>query len=91
MANYRVVIAVDRNIAKRVYTDILGLICQSMKKQFQQRNFKAGVVEGIEAVTKHLIQHFPYQDGDKDDLSNKSVFLYLSGNFLEINDLNYHK
>ncbi len=75
LADRRVEITVDRNIAKRVDTETLRLICQCMEKQFQQRNFKAGVVEGIEAVTKHLVQHFPYQNGDKDELSNKPVIL----------------
>ena len=40
-----------------------------------QKNYEAGVVSGIEAVTKHLMKHFPASNAGQNELSNKPVVM----------------
>lgn len=46
-------------------------IAQSMSAHFKEGNFRDGIIFGIRAVGKELIEHFPKTAGDIDELSNE--------------------
>ena len=59
LADRAVEIVADRGIFSRVEPGEWGRICRQMEASFRQKNYQAGVVTGIQAVTQQLIQHFP--------------------------------
>jgi uncharacterized membrane protein len=59
LADRAVEIVADRGIFSRVDPGEWGRICRQMEASFKQKNYKTGVVTGIQAVTQQLIQHFP--------------------------------
>ena len=50
-------------------------ICHSMEHAFKQADYERGVVSGIQAVTQHLMQHFPASGAGPNELPNKAVTL----------------
>ncbi len=49
--------------------------CRQMEAEFKDANYKGGVVSGIQAVTQHLIKHFPAVGGNRNELPNTAVVL----------------
>ena len=45
-----------------------------METAFKQSNCEGGVVSGVQAVTQHLVRHFPADDRPN-DLSDRPVAL----------------
>jgi uncharacterized membrane protein len=50
-------------------------VCRQMEAAFKQSNFEGGVVAGVQAVTGHLKQHFPFDIHDGNELPDKPVVL----------------
>ena len=59
LADREVEIIADRAAHAKVGIDGWQHICRAMEIAFKQANFEAGVLLGIEAITQHLISHFP--------------------------------
>lgn len=43
----------------------------TMQEQFKKGNFKQGIIEGVLKAGEELKEHFPWQTGDEDELSNE--------------------
>jgi uncharacterized membrane protein len=59
LADRAVEIVADRGIHARVGTEEWRKVCHQMEAAFKQSNFQSGVVNGVQAVTQHLVRHFP--------------------------------
>lgn len=61
----------DKGINEKVSDDFWDCTKDVMAKQFQNANFKQGLIDGILNAGAQLQKHFPYQDDDTDELSNE--------------------
>jgi uncharacterized membrane protein len=59
LADHAVEIVADRGIHTKVGAQAWGQVCRQMEAAFQQSNFEGGVIQGVQALTQHLRQHFP--------------------------------
>jgi uncharacterized membrane protein len=59
LADRAVEIVADRGIYSKVESREWDSICRTMEASFKKKQYEAGVVTGIQAVTQHLIEHFP--------------------------------
>lgn len=75
LADHAVEIVADRGIDAKVGSQAWRTICQQMEAAFRQSNFEAGVLSGVEAVTLHLVQHFPANGHNRNELSDAPVLL----------------
>jgi len=75
LADRDVEIVADRGIHSKVGPEEWESICRRMEMAFKQANFEGGVVGGIQAVTQHLIKHFPASGANQNELSDKPVVL----------------
>ena len=75
LADRAVEIVADRAIYARVDSQEWRKVCRQMEIAFGQSNFEGGVVSGVQAVTRHLKQHFPSDDRDRNELPDKTVVL----------------
>jgi len=46
-----------------------------METAFKQGNYQGGVISGIQAVTQHLMKHFPASGVGQNELPDKPVVL----------------
>jgi uncharacterized membrane protein len=75
LADRAVEIVADRGIHAKVGEAEWARICHQMEAAFSQKNFRGGMLAGIESVTQHLKAHFPASIGDQNELSNRPVVL----------------
>ncbi len=75
LADRDVEIVADRGIHEKVGAREWERICRTMETAFKQENYEGGVVGGIQAVTQHLIRHFPASGADQNELPDKPVVL----------------
>lgn len=75
LADRDVEIVADRGIHSKVGSREWESICRRMEMAFKQANYEGGVVGGIQAVTQHLIKHFPASAADQNELPDKPVVL----------------
>ena len=75
LADRAVEIVADRGIDAKVDAQEWSKACRQMEAAFRQSDFEGGVVSGVQAVTRHLKQHFPSDSHDRNELSNKPVVL----------------
>ncbi len=79
LADQDVEIVSDRAAHAKIGSDAWRTICSIMEVSFKHGNFEAGVLLGIEAVTQHLILHFPRRNFDAiepNELPNAPVVLH---------------
>jgi uncharacterized membrane protein len=62
LADRAVEIVADRGIHAKVGADEWRKVCHQMETAFKQSNYEGGVVSGVQAVTQHLVSHFPADD-----------------------------
>ena len=75
LADRDVEIVADRGIHAKVGSQEWEKICRTMETAFKRGDYEGGVVGGIQAVTRHLVGHFPaYTDG-RNELPDKPVVL----------------
>lgn len=48
--------------------------CADLETAFQQSNYEGGVISGVQAVTQHLVRHFPADDRGN-ELPDRPVIL----------------
>ena len=75
LADRDVEIVADRGIHAKVGSQEWEKICRKMETAFKQANYEGGVVSGIQAVTRHLVEHFPTVGDDRNELPDKPVVL----------------
>ena len=75
LADRDVEIVADRGIHAKVGSREWESICRTMETAFSQANYEGGVVSGIQAVTQHLMQHFPASGAGENELPDKPVVL----------------
>lgn len=75
LADRAVEIVADRGIDAKVSSQEWNKICQQMETAFRQSNFEGGVVSGVQAVTQHLVAHFPAGGHNGNELPDKPVLL----------------
>jgi uncharacterized membrane protein len=75
LADRDVEILADRGIDALVGPKEWEKICRAMESEFGNGHFEAGVVKGIEAVTRHLARHFPKASGGSNELPDAPVVM----------------
>jgi uncharacterized membrane protein len=75
LADRKVEIVADRGIDARVGAAGWEKICAEMERDFKAGNFEAGVIQGIEAVSRELAVHFPPHRGDENELPDAPVVM----------------
>ena len=75
LADRAVEIVADRGIHAKVDAQEWGQVCRQMEAAFRQSNFEGGVVSGVQAVTQHLVTHFPADGLNRNELPDKPVVL----------------
>ena len=71
VADHSLVILGDQGIDKVVPHDFWESTKDLVLGHFKNGNIKLGLVEGIISAGKQLKQHFPYESGDTNELSNE--------------------
>ncbi|KAF0192783.1 MAG: hypothetical protein FD165_553 [Gammaproteobacteria bacterium] len=75
LADRDVEIVADRGIHAKVGAEEWEKICRRMETAFSDADYEGGVISGIEAVTRHLIKHFPASGADQNELPDTPVVL----------------
>jgi uncharacterized membrane protein len=75
LADRDVEIVADRGIDAKVGAAGWAKICAEMERDFKAGNFPAGVIKGIEAVSRQLATHFPRQGGGNNELPDTPVVI----------------
>ena len=75
LADRNVEIVADRGIAAKVGSADWEKICGDMERDFKAGNFEAGVIKGIEAVSRQLAAHFPRHGGGRNELPDAPVVM----------------
>ena len=75
LADRAVEIVADRGIAAKVDAQEWSVVCRQIEAAFRQGDFEGGVLNGVQAVTRHLATHFPADGADTNELPDKPVLL----------------
>ena len=75
LADRAVEIVADRGFHEKVSSQDWDKICHQMEAAFSQSNYEGGVVSGVQAVTQHLMTHFPANGRSGNELPDKPVLL----------------
>ena len=75
LADRAVEIVADRGIHEKVSSGEWNQVCRQMEAAFKQSNYEAGVVAGVQAVTRHLAAHFPADGQGGNELPDAPVVL----------------
>lgn len=73
LADRDVEIVADRGIHAKVGAQEWEKICRGMEAAFVRKDYEQGVASGIEAVTRHLIKHFPADGRGGNELPDAPV------------------
>ncbi|HVI89402.1 MAG TPA: TPM domain-containing protein [Dongiaceae bacterium] len=75
LADHEVEIVADRGLHARVCPGDWEHICREMEAAFRRGEYRDGVTAGIQAIARHMKQHFPARDHVENELLDKPVFL----------------
>jgi uncharacterized membrane protein len=75
LADRDVEIVADRGIDARVGTAGWEKICAAMEADFRAKNFEAGAIRGIEAVSRELAKYFPRSGDGANELPDAPVVI----------------
>jgi uncharacterized membrane protein len=75
LADRKVEIVADRGIDAKVGAAGWAEICAAMQAEFNQAHFEAGVIIGIEAVSRQLAQYFPNSGRRNNELPDAPVVI----------------
>ncbi|MET3108534.1 putative membrane protein [Oxalobacteraceae bacterium GrIS 2.11] len=75
LADRSVEIVADRGLHARTTGAVWEKICHDMEAAFQNGQYEAGVVSGIEAVTQLLMKHFPANLAAVNELPDSVIIL----------------
>ena len=74
-ADRTVEIVADRGIDRRVGVAEWQRICRGMEDYFRRGDFVQGIKEGIQAIGRHLISHFPADGENPNELPDQPTVL----------------
>ncbi|WP_431165701.1 TPM domain-containing protein [Tenacibaculum halocynthiae] len=69
--DHKFVVYGDKGIDTVVPKNFWDITKNTMQEQFKKGNFKQGIIEGVLKAGEELKEHFPWQTGDEDELSNE--------------------
>ena len=75
LADRQVEIVADRGIDAKVGREGWRKICADMETDFKAGKFEAGVIKGIEAVSRQLAAHFPKHGAGPNELPDAPVVM----------------
>ncbi len=75
LADRDVEIVADRGIDAKVGAAGWEKICADMEADFRASNFEAGVIKGIQAVSRQLATHFPAHGAGRNELPDAPVVI----------------
>ena len=75
LADRAVEIVADRGISAKVSPNEWTRICREMETAFRQSDYARGVAGGLQSVTRHLVEHFPADGRNPNELPDKAVVL----------------
>ena len=75
LADRDVEIVADRGIDAKVGPEGWERICRAMETDFRAGNFEAGVIKGIEAVSREMAAHFPRRGAGPNELPDAPVVM----------------
>jgi uncharacterized membrane protein len=75
LADRRVEIVADRGIHRQVGDQAWETICGLMQQEFRAGRFREGALMGVQAVSDLLATHFPWTEGDVNELRNEPVIV----------------
>ena len=75
LADRSVEIVADRGIHNKTAMQEWDRICRTMETAFKQKHYEGGIVSGIEAVTQHLVKHFPATGAHQNELPDAPLVL----------------
>ena len=75
LADRKVEIVADRGIDASIGAAGWQQICADMEREFRTGNFQAGIIGGIDAVSKQLAAYFPHHAGDPNELPDAPVVI----------------
>jgi uncharacterized membrane protein len=75
LADRDVEIVADRGIHLKVGEAGWETICTEMEREFARRDFRQGVVRGVQAISDLLAKHSPPRPDNPDELSNRPVIV----------------
>lgn len=75
LADRKVEIVADRGIDARVGNAGWENICREMEADFRHGAFEAGVLKGIEAVSRQLASYFPPRADQRNELPDQPVVI----------------
>lgn len=75
LADRDVEIVADRGMAARVGAHEWESICHVMEEAFRQERFEEGALEGIRAVTRLMVEHFPANGERGNELPDHPVVM----------------
>jgi uncharacterized membrane protein len=75
LADRKVEIVADRGIDAKVGREGWETICRDMEADFRKERFEAGVINGIEVVSRQLAKHFPPGAAHPNELPDSPVVI----------------
>jgi uncharacterized membrane protein len=75
LADRNVEIIADRGIDAHVGSQGWQKICRAMETTFGRGEFEAGVINGIEAVSRELAKHFPPGTRSRNELPDRPIVI----------------
>src|SRR6516225_12285010 len=75
LADHDVEIVADRGIDAKVGAERWADICSDMEADFKRGHFEAGVIKGIEAVSRELAKFFPPHGPHRNELPDRPVVI----------------
>ena len=75
LADRAVEIVADRGVHSRISGKDWECVCRAMEMAFSQGHYHRGTVDGIRAVTRHLMTHYPVGAGSAKELPDKPMVL----------------
>jgi len=75
LADQDVEIVADRGIDAHVSTKGWEKICHDMEDDFRRGQFEAGVIKGINSVSRELAKYFPPDTSGRNELPDKPVVI----------------
>lgn len=68
-------IVADRGVSAKVSQQQWNAVCTRMSLAFRAKQYEIGVLQGMEEVSRLLVQHYPRKDGHGNELPDRPVVL----------------
>lgn len=75
LADRAVEIVADRGIHGKVGPHAWDTVCRQMEAAFKQSQFESGVIEGVQAVARHVAQHYELNARSANELADRPLIL----------------